>query len=105
MRDEASGLRQLKEVEFAHFEKSSPTVNLIDDLAQALDTGERPPLGGMESARHGVEIMAAILESHLRGGERITLCRWSRATLRMHRVNRDPWEKGPALARTQADSV
>ena len=93
LRKEGDGLRTLKEVEFPHFEMSSPTVNLIGDLAQALDTGE-PPLGGMESARHGVEIMAAILESHLRGGERIVMP-LELSDLRMHRVNRDPWQKGP----------
>ena len=93
MRREGEGIRTFDEVEYPHFEKSSPTVNLIDDLAEALDTG-RPPLGGMESARHGVEIMVAMLESHLRGGERITMP-LEESPLRMHRVNRDPWEKGP----------
>ena len=93
IRREADAPRSLKEVEYPHFEMSSPTVNLIDDLARALDTGA-PPLGGMESARHGVEIMAAMLESHLRGGERIAMP-LEESDLRMHRVNRDPWEKGP----------
>ena len=92
-----------KEVEFPHFEMSSPTVNLIDDLARALDTGD-PPMGGMESARHGVEIMVAILESHLRGGERITMP-LEQSDLRMHRTNRDPMGEGPPLARTQAQRV
>ena len=82
-----------EEVQFPQFTPSSPTVNLIDDLARALDTGQ-PPSGGMESARHGVEIMVAILESHLRGGERIEMPLVESA-LRMHRRNRDPWQKGP----------
>ena len=87
------GPRTFDEVEFPSFESRSPTVNLIDDLARALDTGD-PPSGGMESARHGVEIMVAILESHLRGGERIHMP-LEQSDLRMHRTNRDPWEKGP----------
>ena len=93
MRRATGGPREFEEVEFPDFEKSSPTVNLIDDLAGALDTGE-PPLGGMESARHSVEIMVAMLESHLRGGERIAMP-LEESPLRMHRVNRDPWQKGP----------
>ena len=72
--------------------RQSPTVNAIMDLVRALDTGD-PPRGGVESARHGVEIMVAILESHLQGGKRITLP-LRESNLRMHRTDRDAWQKG-----------
>lgn len=84
--------RNLHPVEFPNFQYQSTTINAIADLAEALDTGG-PPLGGVESARHGVEIMVAILESHLQGGKRIEMP-LEESNLRMHRVDRDPWEKG-----------
>ncbi len=84
--------RSFEEVPFPEFAPSSPTVNLIDDLARALDTGE-PPSGGMESARHGVEIMVAILESHIQAGKRIEMP-LRESPLHMRRADRGPWRKG-----------
>ena len=84
--------RSLQPVEFPAFPRQSTTVNAIMDLVQALDTGG-PPRGGVASARHGVEIMVAILESHLQGGKRIALP-LRESNLRMHRTDRDAWQKG-----------
>jgi len=85
--------REFDEIAFPEYAPMSSTVNLINDLARALDSGE-PPLGGIESARHGVEVMAAILESHLQGGKRIIMP-LEKSSLRMNRTNRDAWQKGP----------
>lgn len=78
--------------EFPDFPKQSGTMNIILDLVRALDTGD-PPMGGMESARHGVEIMVAILESHLQDGKRVHLP-LEHSELRMQRPSRQTWEKG-----------
>ena len=85
--------RSLKPVEFPAFPRQSATLNLVLDLVRSLDTGD-PPAGGVETARHGVEIMVAILESHLQGGRRIVMP-LEKSDLRLHRTNRDPWQKGP----------
>lgn len=79
-------------VKFPDFSPQSATLNAILDLVKALDT-DRPPLGGVETARHGVEIMVGALESHLQGGNRIALP-LERSLLRMHRADRDSWQKG-----------
>ena len=84
--------RSLQPVEFPAFPRQSTTVNTIMDLVQALDTGG-PPRGGVESARHGVEIMVAILESHLQGGKRIALP-LRESNLRMHRTDRECLAEG-----------
>ncbi|MCH2508158.1 MAG: hypothetical protein MK035_06770 [Dehalococcoidia bacterium] len=84
--------RGLEEVQYPGFEPASSTVNLIEDLAKSLDSGS-PPLGGIESARHGVEIMVAILESHLQNGRRIEMP-LKDSSLRMTRSDRDSWQKG-----------
>ena len=84
--------RSLQPAEFPAFPRQSPTVNAIMDLVRALDTGD-PPRGGVESARHGVEIMVAILESHLQSGKRIALP-LRESNLVMHRTDRDAWQKG-----------
>jgi predicted dehydrogenase len=57
---------------FPAFELTSTTANLIADLVHALDTGE-PPRGGVRVARAGTELIFAFMESHLRGGARVTL--------------------------------
>ena len=85
--------RESKAAEFPDFPEESGTLNLILDLVRALDTG-KPPLGGIETARHGVEIMVAILESHLQGGRRVHMPLES-SELRMVRASRQPWLKGP----------
>ena len=84
--------RGLEEVQYPGFEPASSTVNLIEDLAKSLDSGS-PPLGGIESARHGVEIMVAILESHLQNGRRIEMP-LKDSSLRMTRSDRNSWQKG-----------
>ncbi len=86
------GRGSLEPVEFPAFPRQSATLNLVLDLVRSLDTGD-PPAGGVETARHGVEIMVAILESHLQGGRRISMPLES-SDLRLHRTNRDPWQKG-----------
>ena len=84
--------RGLEEVQYPGFEPASSTVNLIEDLAKSLDSGS-PPLGGIESARHGVEIMVAILESHLQNGRRIEMP-LKDSSLKMTRSDRNSWQKG-----------
>lgn len=72
---------------FPEFERSSTTANLIQDLVNALDTGN-PPRGGVRVARASTELIFAFMESHRRGGARVELplkdCK-----LRLMR-NRDP---------------
>lgn len=53
-------------------EPASSTLRLIDDLVRALDTGE-PPRGGIGAAYANTELLFALLESHLRGGSRVSL--------------------------------
>ena len=62
----------LKIDEFPQFEKSSTTANLIQDLVNALDTGQ-PPRCGVRVARASTELIFAFMESHLRGGARVNL--------------------------------
>jgi predicted dehydrogenase len=57
---------------FPPFTRSSSTVNLIMDLAHALDTGQ-PPRGGVRIARANTELIFACIESHRRGGARVAL--------------------------------
>jgi predicted dehydrogenase len=57
---------------FPEFERRSPTVRLIEDLVQALDTGN-PTRGGDRVARANTELIFGFIESHLRGGERVPL--------------------------------
>ena len=84
--------RDLQAREFPSWPRRSATSNLIFDLVRALDTGD-PPLGGVESARHGVEIAVAILESHLQEGKRIELP-LEDSSVRLHRASRDAWQRG-----------
>lgn len=56
--------------EFPEFERTSTTANLIQDLVNALDTGQ-PTKGGVRVARTNTEIIFAFMESHLRSGARI----------------------------------
>ena len=57
---------------FPPFTRDSSTVNLITDLAHALDTGQ-PPRGGVRVARANTELIFACIESHRRGGARVAL--------------------------------
>ena len=58
--------------EFPAFEVKSSTVCLIEDLVNALDTGE-PTRCGVALARANQELIFAFLESHQRGGARVDL--------------------------------
>ena len=51
---------------------ASSTLRLIDDLVQALDTGELPR-GGIAAAYANTELLFALLESHRQGGIRVSL--------------------------------
>lgn len=58
--------------EFPSFEKTSSTLNLIEDLVQALDTGE-PTRCGVRLARANQELIFAFIESHQRNGAWVDL--------------------------------
>lgn len=50
----------------------SSTQHLIEDLVQALDTGN-PPRGGVRIARTNMEMLIGCIESHRQGGARVAL--------------------------------
>lgn len=50
----------------------STTLRLIEDLVQALDTGQ-PTRSGVRVALAGLEVIFALIESHRRGGARVSL--------------------------------
>ena len=58
--------------EFPEVRAVSTVVNIVEDLAHALDTGQ-PTRGGIRIARASLELSFAIIESHLRGGARVEL--------------------------------
>jgi len=62
----------LKIDEFPQFEKSSSTANLIQDLVNALDTGQ-PTRCGVRVAKANTELIFAFMASHLGGGVRVNL--------------------------------
>ena len=62
----------LRTDEFPQFEKSSSTANLIQDLVNALDTGQLTR-GGVRVAKASTELIFAFMESHLRSGARVNL--------------------------------
>ena len=75
---------------FPNFEPSSSTLNIVQDLAHSLDTGE-PTRGGVRVARAGLELSFAIIESHVRGGARVELpLKDSRFKLKRVREPRKP---------------
>ena len=57
---------------FPHFSTSSSTLNLIEDLVQALDTGG-PTTGGVRVARATMELIFAFVTSHMNGGRRVNI--------------------------------
>jgi predicted dehydrogenase len=57
---------------FPAFTRVSTTLRLIEDLVHALDTGE-PPRGGVRVAAANTELLFAFVESHRRGGARVSL--------------------------------
>ena len=66
------GRKGTQEDRFPDYEKASSTLRLVEDLVHALDTGE-PTRGGVRVARAGTEMIFAFIESHRRGGARVTL--------------------------------
>jgi predicted dehydrogenase len=63
---------RLEEVPFPEFEPGSGTVGCILDLVEALDTG-RETSGNIRLARRSFEMIMGIIESHRRGGARVSL--------------------------------
>ncbi len=59
-------------LEFPAFEPRSSSVALVEDLANSLDSGE-PTRGGVRVARAVLDLIFAFIESHRRGGARVTL--------------------------------
>ena len=57
---------------FPAFTAASSTLRLIEDLVHALDSGE-PTRGGSRVAAANAELIFAFIESHRRGGARVTL--------------------------------
>jgi UDP-N-acetylglucosamine 3-dehydrogenase len=57
---------------FPSFTPASSTLRLIEDLVQALDTGQ-PTRGGARVAAANMELIFAFIESHRRGGQRVPL--------------------------------
>ena len=57
---------------FPEYQRSSSTLNLINDLVHSLDTGE-PSRCGVRVARASTELIFAFIESHLRGGARVDI--------------------------------
>jgi len=58
--------------QFPHYHEVSPTVSIIRDLMQAIETdGETK--GGVHTARLSTEIAFAVIESHRGGGARVSL--------------------------------
>lgn len=58
--------------EFPKYEETSSTVKLIEDLVQALDTGN-PTRCGVKLARANQELIFGFIESHQKGGARVDL--------------------------------
>ena len=76
--------------DFPSFEKASSTLRLIEDLVQALDTGQ-PTRGGVRAARQSTELIFAFIQSHLRDGARVVLpLTDSRVVLNRNRAPRQP---------------
>jgi len=70
---EGSGRRMAQNPrQFPPFERVSPTVSCIRDLMQAIET-DGETRGGVELARLNAEIAFAVIESHRRGGARVSL--------------------------------
>lgn len=75
---------------FPEFPQKSSTLRLIEDIVHSLDTGE-PPAGGVRVAYASTELIFALIESHRRGGARVTLpLQDSTVRLRRNRPPRQP---------------
>jgi scyllo-inositol 2-dehydrogenase (NAD+) len=68
----AGGERRHVEAPFPEYERASSTLRLIEDLVQALDTGQ-PTRGGIRVAATNTELIFAFIESHRRDGARVAL--------------------------------
>jgi hypothetical protein len=66
------GERTFVRGEFPSFTPASSTLRLIEDLVHSLDTGE-PTRGGARVAAANTELIFAFIESHRRGGGRVSL--------------------------------
>ncbi|MCZ6635233.1 MAG: Gfo/Idh/MocA family oxidoreductase [bacterium] len=64
------GRNVLTQGRFPAFEPASSTLRLIEDLVQALDTGN-PTRCGVSTARANNELIFGFIESHQRGGARV----------------------------------
>ncbi|MGI8423319.1 MAG: Gfo/Idh/MocA family protein [Chloroflexota bacterium] len=64
--------RRFETAPFPRFQRASSTLRLIEDLVHALDTGE-PTRGGVRLAKANLEVILAFIESHRRGGARVSL--------------------------------
>ena len=75
---------------FPEFERTSSTLNLVNDLVHSLDTGE-PSRCGVRVARASTELIFGFIESHLRGGARVDIpLEGSTAFLKRDRAPRQP---------------
>jgi predicted dehydrogenase len=75
---------------FPPFKPFSPNLGLVEDLVHSIDTGE-PPIGGVQAAHAGTELIFATIESHLRGGARVELpLKGSTVFLKRDRAPRQP---------------
>ena len=68
----ADGERTHVPAPFPDYTPASSTLRLIEDLVHALDTGE-PTRGGVRVAAANAELIFAFIESHRRGGQRVSL--------------------------------
>ena len=57
---------------FPDFPQRSSTLRLIEDIVHSLDTGE-PPRGGVRVAYASTELIFGFIESHRRGGVRVSI--------------------------------
>ena len=69
----ARTIRKLEEVPFPDYEPASSTLRLIEDLVHALDRGDPATRGGVRVAHANTELIFGFVESHRRGGARISL--------------------------------
>lgn len=69
---DANGHTALLAAPYPEPPRASSTLRLIEDLVQALDTGQ-PTRGGPRVALAGAELIFAFIESHRRGGARVAL--------------------------------
>ena len=66
-------IRDLGDGTFPEYEQASSTLRLIEDLVAALDRGDPATRGGVRVARANMELIFGFVESHRRGGARVSL--------------------------------